>query len=470
MAAVKQFLSKEKISIFAIVISALSYLGMRALPSLRGAQTPTFLFFFFLAAGVYVWTIWRLGQVGISLWLIVGSAIVFRVILLFTEPSLSDDVYRYIWDGHLLNQGQSPYALPVNSPHLDRIAIPPRALVNHNWMASPYLPTAQGVFALITFIKPQSVWAFQLTAVIFDLLTGGLIIRLLASVGLRRQNSLIYFWHPLVIVEMAHGVHVVDALMVFLLMLAVWFLATGANTRSAIVLGAATLTKFLPILVLPIFFWRWNWQQRILFGILILIALGISIPGAGLGLTGPLDGTGIFGAVRIYLQKWNYNGGIYHWLEVWISGYPTPGAVPVEIVGEQPILITKGLTIGLLGIVLLIVTGVTRKHRPYLPNLGLVLIPLAAFLLLTATVHPWYVALVIPFFPFLLSKETEQSDFKPFLWAGIYFSITVALSYLTYLDPENLRETTWVRLVEYIPTYILLGWGLWDIIAKKYVS
>ena len=85
---------------------------------------------------------------------------------------------------------------------------------------------------------------------------------------------------------------------------------------------------------------------------------------------------------------------------------------------------------------------------------------MGAYLLLASTIHPWYVTLVIPFLPFLLSRKEEPISYQKFIWPWIYFSIAVAFSYLTYIDPENLREYTWVRLVEYVPLYFLLGWAL----------
>jgi hypothetical protein len=88
--------------------------------------------------------------------------------------------------------------------------------------------------------------------------------------------------------------------------------------------------------------------------------------------------------------------------------------------------------------------------------LRLAVIPPAAYLLLTTTVHPWYVALVIPLLPFLLPQQAQASYSSRFLWPWLYFSIAVALSYLTYWDPENLRELHFVRGVEYIPVYLLL--------------
>lgn len=462
--------------ILAGFIMAVGFLALVPLPSLRGAGTPTFLTFFYIASGGYILALLRLKHETLSLKFVFGFAIIFRLILLFTTPSLSDDLYRYIWDGHLLNSGVNPYAFAVNSASLDAFDTPLRALVNHDWMASPYLPVSQLVFAIVEFLIPQKILAFQVTAVIFDLLTGWLIVDILGKLGLSRQNVLIYLWNPLIIIEFAHGAHF-DAVMIFLMMLAIWFFVKKSrpfksfSLGSAFALAGATLTKLLPVLLVPIFWWRWGWKQRFIFAAIFLAALGLFIPGAGLGIVGSQDGTGIFGALRIYLQWWNYNSGIYHWLEVWFSGYQTSGAVPVEIVGQTPITIAKAITTTLLGLTVFLTAWLAWRNEntdtqslqsQNLTLIRLAMLPFGAYLLLTATVHPWYVTLILPLLPFF-----KSSHYKYFLWPWLYFSMAVPLSYLTYLDPNNLREYSWVRLVEYIPVYGLLLWAAWRVILER---
>jgi hypothetical protein len=64
-----------------------------------------------------------------------------------------------------------------------------------------------------------------------------------------------------------------------------------------------------------------------------------------------------------------------------------------------------------------------------------------------------------PLLPFLLPQEGESPAIRSFAWAWLYFSIAVAFSYLTYLDPQNLREFAQVRWLEYLPLLGLLGWA-----------
>jgi len=445
--------------------------AIATLSALRGPPLLRFLPIFLLAAVAYAVAVLWLDRAPLSMRGIWTFALLFRLtILLRTPPTLSDDVYRYIWDGRLTNAGINPYTQTVDSPLLDRFDSPQRALVNNAWMASPYLPVAQAFFAAVYRLAPDSPFAFQVSAVLFDLLTGCLVADLLRRLGLPQQRALIYLWHPLVIVEFAHGAHV-DALMLCLMVAAVWALTAERRTPntgrrrpimdhlSPVALAAATLTKGVPALLLPLTAWRWGWRRTLLYlGLIVAVLLPCGLT-AGWGLTGPRDGEGLFGALRIYGARWNYNGGLYHWLEVEVSGYRTPGAVPPEIVGEVPIRAAKLAVAALLGVILIAVAWKAWRRVDDVALLRLSIVPLGAYLLLTTTVHPWYTTLVIPFLAFLWPRKEKATTVGRFLWPWLYFTTAVSLSYLTYLDPANLRETDWVRLVEYVPCYLLLIWS-----------
>ncbi|MCJ7739075.1 MAG: PIG-U family protein [Anaerolineae bacterium] len=440
------------------------FIGMVFLGDLRQNTVP-FLILYVLAFAAYSTSVHRSFRRETSTnclrltWIL---AIVFRVtVLLTTPPTLSDDVNRYIWDGRVANAGISPYAYAVNSPALDWLNSPQRSLVNNNWMASPYLPVAQTLFTLVYWISPDSPLAFQITACVIDLLTGWLVYRLLSKLQLPRVWVLIYLWNPLVIVEFAHGAHV-DALMIFLMMLSVWLLlGRGKPLLSALVLAVSTLTKGIPVLLVPVLVRRWGWRSTIAYvGVVVAVCIPFGLA-AGWGIDGPPDGTGLFGALRIYGASWNYNSSLYHWLEVLLSGYPTPGAAPWEIVGWQPTFAAKLIVVGILGYVAILVGMRSRHIDDDRQLLHLSLVPLTAYLLLTPTVHPWYVTLIIPLLPFLPSLEAGNKSVNLIIIPLVYLSGGVVLSYLTYLDPANLREYAMVRVVEYVPMYLLLAWSAW---------
>ena len=447
------------------LMMAVSFVCMALVGDLRG-NIPLFLVLYgaaYLAYWVAVWSILRQPQPRLALPIVLGAAVAFRIVLLFTTPpTLSDDVYRYIWDGRVFNAGVNPYARTVDSPDLDWLDSAQRALVNNSWMASPYLPVAQVLSAAVYRIVPDSPLAFQVTAVVLDLVAGCLVVDLLGRVGLPRVFGLIYYWNPLVVVECAHGAHVVDALMINLMMAALWVLvACRSRLLSAVLLAAATLTKGLPVLLLPLLVRRWRVGPTLLYGSLLVAACAVFALGAGWGLTGPLDGEGVFGALRIYAAYWNYNGGVYHWLEALLSGHATPGAVLPDVVGWRPIAIAKGI-VGIAQLVVLVaVWHKVRGRDDDVSLLKLAVVPVGAYLLLATTVHPWYVMLLVPLLPFLAVRGTREAGENCRIWPWLYFAAAVSLSYLTYLDPANLREYDTVRLLEYVPLYLLLLWSVW---------
>jgi hypothetical protein len=460
--------SDKRIFILGSIMAA-SFLALVPLPSLRGPYVFSFLTFYIFSAVAYSFTIFYLRQTSLSLKIIWGFAVVFRLIMLLTTPSLSDDVYRYIWDGHLINAGVNPYSFSVNSAMLDIYTTPLRDLVNNNWMASPYLPSSQLTFAIVEYLFPQQAWGFQLTTIIFDLTIGWLILDILRRLGFHDKRVLIYLWNPLVILEFSHSAHIVDALMILLVLLTFWLLIRNwpkTTWGAPISLAAATLTKALPVLLLPIFFRRFGWKKLIIY-VVILVSISTFVAAdPGWGLSGDQDGTGLFGAIQIYMSWWNYNSSIFHWLEVGISGYQTPGGVPVELVGEAPGQLARIITTGSLGLICLATMWISWKidkldsvDRPnkFLALLRLATLPIGAYLLLTHTVHPWYAIFILPFLVFLFPQKEESHQYGWFSIAWLYFTLALPFSYLTYLNPSNFREFTVVRWIEYFPLYFFLA-------------
>ena len=474
------------------VVSLIAYVGMVSMQirhgNLGGNVVLEFLTWFGLAFIVYAAAIfwlerwWRNAEGAgsrnrpsvnsflliVGIW---GAGCLFRWLLLQTFPTLSSDVFRYMWDGHVTANGISPYAHAINAAQLDWLDTPFRAQANHAYMASPYMPAAQWYFAAIALFYPLDPQTFQVAAVLFDLATAFILSRLLARAGLPAHRLLIYLWNPLVIVETAQGAHV-DALMVMLMMLAVysmckWTAPTGRTTPAAnsalgvaghafsvltpALLALATLTKLIPLLLTPIFWWRWNWGSRLLYGYLVIAMLVSPALRAGWGLTGELDGRGLFGALRIYQEKWNFNSGLFHWLETWLleMGVIDPRSQAQEITFFLSFLLLLGAWL-----------WSRRQSNDLRATLRWLAIPLAGYLLLMATVHPWYLLVLMPFLPLLTpgSDESARGWLWPLPW--LWLSGALVLSYVTYIDPANLREYEWVRRWEWLPTLGLLGIAL----------
>ncbi len=454
--------------IVCIAVGLSSYVGMAGLHlqqgTLRDEHTPHTLGWYGLAFVGYLAALIWVERRGVgSLLLIWSAAIIFRLLLLFTVPTLSDDVYRYMWDGYVANNGVSPYAYPIDAPELDYLDTPQRALANNRWMASPYLPAAQLLFAALARFLPPNPLYFQIVMIIFDLLAALLIVKLLTLVRQPAHRILIYLWNPLVIVEIAHGAHI-DGLMVCLTLLAIWLTLSPRQTKltiwlAPVALALATLTKVLPIFLLPILIWRWRWRQLFLYG---LVIIGLATPfglSAGWGLTGPLNGAGLFGAIRIYADQWNFNSGLFHWLEVdWLPllGIVQPTVWAKRIVGAGMFLVLSAVWLE------------ARRSLDIYSTLRLMAVPFMAYLLLTTTVHPWYMLVLMVFLPFLAPTSKESPWRWLILTPWLYLSAGITLSYLTYLTPLNFREFEWVRQTEWWPVWGLLAvWGIYGFIGYR---
>ena len=442
--------------------SLLAYAGLVSLHlrygTLRDEHTPETLLWYGLAFVAYLLgLLWAERRRAAPMTLVWGAAIIFRLLLLLTPPTLSDDVYRYLWDGYVANHGVSPYAYPIDSPELDYLDNPLRSQANHRWMASPYLPAAQFLFISLTRLFPLQPLFLQMAMVVFDLLTGLLIARLLPLTGLPGRRLLLYLWNPLVIIEVAHAAHV-DAWMIFLTMLTLWLTFSPKRPKMStwlapLALALATLIKFIPVLLLPVLVWRWRWRQLLLYG---LVFLALLVPfgwQAGWGLTGPLDGTGLFGAARIYADQWNFNSGFLHWLEVqWLPALGlTDSLTPAKRLAALLLIITLG-----------VVWLQARRQSGVRASLRLMAGPIMAYLLLAPTVHPWYLLPLLALLPFLTPARSES----PRRWLAVapwlYLSAALPLSYLTYLNPLDFRELEWVRRTEWLPTLALLA--VWVIV------
>ena len=392
-------------------------------------------------------------------WLLVFG-LALRLALLGTTPTLSDDVYRYLWEGHLVTEGVSPYAFAIEDPAGDPYDIAARDSVNNRSLASPYLPFVHAVFAVATLLLPSHPASMQLVMIAFDVLGAAMIMRVLTAVGLPERRVLLYWLNPLVIVEVAHGAHI-DAIIVGLTLAAVSFTlkrTTGlAGAAAPLLLAMSTLTRPLALFLMPVLWWLWTWRQRALWVGAVSIPIAVIGAVSGLGLND--DGTGVFGSSRAYTRTFRFNGGIYHWVEAWI------GSRGLDDMGwNEPMMLTR-LGIGAVSaIVLFVIFGAAWHRRDPVNALRLMAVSLGAYVLLAPVLHPWYLLLLLAFVPFVAPGDREVGLRWLLALPWLALSAWVVFSYLTYRDPDAFAELPWVRRLTWWPTFALLavaaGWRL----------
>jgi hypothetical protein len=201
-----------------------------------------------------------------SIALIIGFGILFRLVLVpLDPPRFSTDMYRYIWDGRVQAAGVNPYLyLPIDrklAPLRDPLIYP--NINRRDYAHTIYPPAAQLFFLAVTRIT-ESVTGFKGAIFLLEIGTMFLILLTLQSIGQPPQRLLAYAWHPLPIWEFGSSGHI-DALMIFCIALALYARSRQRFALVGCALGAATLVKFVPLLLFPALYRRWDKKMPISF-------------------------------------------------------------------------------------------------------------------------------------------------------------------------------------------------------------
>ncbi|MFT5089780.1 MAG: alpha-1,6-mannosyltransferase [Candidatus Latescibacterota bacterium] len=362
------------------------------------------------------------------------AALLFRLTMWNSPASLSDDIYRYIWDGRVQLHGINPYRYAPDAPQLLPLRNDLHAQINHREVPTIYPPLAQLFFLAAAAVREHPA-TIKLGLIAFDFALCLLLSRLLT---LRQQDPrrvLLYAWHPLPLVEIAGSGHI-DALGIFFLMLALYALVASRKKAAACALAAAFLSKLVPALLLPIF-WKLSGSTRYtslrdlvhlegrlpVFCFPLLCLLGL-LPYAGVG-------SDMVAGLNTYLRHWHFNDFIYSALRD-----------ALQVIDPAAALHARWLcTALLLSTVYYTVKNTVDPIRAAFWLMG-------AYTLLSPTLHPWYVLWILPFMPFFCR------------WSWILFAALVLLAYEVLIDYSLTgvwSEKNWVKWAQYGPFYLALA-------------
>ena len=191
--------------------------------------------------------------------IIILFAVLFRVLLVPADPEvLSKDMYRYIWDGRVQQNGLNPYQYPPDAAELKKQRddqVYPH--INRKSYPTLYPPGAQLFFRLFHLIVGNSVIGFKGLMSLFDILTLFVLLALLRVYQYEGWRILIYAWNPLVIFEIAYSGHL-EGLTVFWMVLAFYLYAIHKQTPAIVALAVSSAIKLYPALLLPALLNRGN--------------------------------------------------------------------------------------------------------------------------------------------------------------------------------------------------------------------
>jgi len=217
-----------------------------------------------LQALLYLVAVWLVlnGQVDRrTLMVIVACAVACRLVCVFSAPYFSTDIYRYVWDGKVQAAGINPYLYAPADSHLAflrDLSIYPH-INRRDYAHTIYPPGAQILFLLITRISTSVIW-MKICMVALELSAIPILVRWLTALGVRREQVLLYAWHPLLLWEVASSGHV-DAAALPLIALALLFYLRNKPVGVGAALAGATLIKLYPIAVFPALYRRSRWRD-----------------------------------------------------------------------------------------------------------------------------------------------------------------------------------------------------------------
>jgi alpha-1,6-mannosyltransferase len=362
--------------------------------------------------------------------LIVAWALIFRVSVLWVTPGfLSDDIYRYVWDGLVQQAGINPYLYPPEAPELaflrDETIFP---MINRKWALTLYPPGAQLFFRLMAWLSPGGLVAMKAMILLADALSIALLMCLLKHLGMHRSHVLLYAWHPLVIVELGISGHL-DGLMIPFVLIAFLWLAQKRPWLVGASLAMATLIKLYPAILLPVLYRKRGWTMPLVFCGLV-----------GLGYLLYRDaGQQIIGYLPHYIAPDEFHNLSLRPILMRLAG----------IVTENPFPYVKWLSVTLLLLVMVHCLRQPHKSPSQAVQWGVGLIALY-LMLVSPSVFPWYLV-------WLLALVTlTQSWLTP---AWLYWSWAVNLDYLETL-PMFTDALYRVHIVEYVPVFLWII-GYW---------
>jgi hypothetical protein len=260
-------------------------------------------------------------------------AAILRAAVLPATPFLSSDVYRYVWDGRVQAAGVNPYRYLPADPTLQLLR--DDAIYSHvnrrTYARTIYPPMAQIVFRIVAGIS-DSVVAMKAAMVAFEALAMAAMMRLLHLLRLPRARVLVYAWNPLGVWAFAGNGHV-DAIAIGLLAALLLQRAMRRNTAAGALLAAATLVKFLPLIVAPAIWRRWDWRLPVAFAATLIGLYALYID-AGWQVLGFLPG---------YSGEEGLGGDGFYLLAAWQTLMPLPSwAMPVYLLLAAAGLIALG--------------------------------------------------------------------------------------------------------------------------------
>jgi alpha-1,6-mannosyltransferase len=387
-----------------------------------------------------------------------GIGIIFRLIFIAAIPNLSQDFYRFLWDGRMLIQGINPYLFTpdyvLNDPTALLKVSMPQAQELFNGMGglsashfSNYPPINQLFFAITAVFAGKSILgSVVVLRVIMILADLGILYfgkKLLENLSLPVNNIFWYFLNPFVIIELTGNLHF-EGVMLFFVIWSLYLLHGGKWFWAALILAVSVGVKLIPVLFLPLFFQYFTQKKPLAQGFWNFTKFCLVVLGAVLLLFAPFLSSEFIlnfsNTINLWFQNFEFNASVYNILK-WI-GFEYYDTNLIQPYGSiSPFLV----------IATILILTFFRKNRSTVELITAMLFGISMYLLFATTVHPWYICT-----PLILSVFTKYKF--PIVW-----SIMIILSYSAY-GLNSFSENLWLVALEYT---VIIGYAVWEIFRIK---
>jgi len=290
-------------------------------------------------------------------------AAVWHIGFLQQPAGPDDDIHRYVWDGRLQRLGYNPYLVVPGDPAVKGLHTPETRNLNNPDLPSPYPPGAQLFFRAVTAIR-ESTFAFKVAFVVCELAIVFVLLDLLRGRGQGTHLVLAFAWNPLLAIEVAGSGHI-DIVGALLLVASAAALVRRWRATAAVALGLAIAVKFLPVVLLPLY-WK---RVRIRDAVLAAAVVGLLyVPFLNHGRV-PI------GSLGTYVQTFRFNGPVF---------------AALDRVAPPQLLVGLAVLAGFVA-----ATWLRSAASAWSPDLFAW--PMAASLLCAPAVFPWYLLWLLPF-------------------------------------------------------------------------
>ncbi|HUR30527.1 MAG TPA: hypothetical protein VMZ69_03790 [Saprospiraceae bacterium] len=371
-------------------------------------------------------------------------AVLCRMIGFALEPLLSDDYFRFVWDGMVMNEGINPAAYTpaylLSHPEISNTNRTLYELLNSKEYYSVYPPVAQLIFFVSFAINQLNIEGhiifYKVILFFADIGIIYLLAQFLKKEQKSLQNILIYALNPLVIIEYTGNLHM-EGLMIVGLLAAIFFAKKRSWILSIFFMTFSVCAKVITIMLTPFMPREMYWKKIILWGIGIL-----SLTAFIFFMTFHTN-NGWLRSIMLWFQSFEFNASFYYIIQNIYSAWK--GYENITIVGPM---------MGAFAFMLIAATWIYYLRKKEMHWSTAMVIALTIYFLLTTTLHPWYLGT-------LLALSIISGHRFPIIWTYLVF-----LSYSHYSDGGFSEKYGFITL-EY---FLLFAWMIFEFRNRDFIK